>query len=259
MTREFCFVMEIRGSVRHLSGNRDFSQGEESQSVLISHDNSSLVVDTLCYQARERETTVTCFYFDFRRRKEQSVANVLGSLLKQIIAGLEEIPEEVSRAFRKQKMAIGGRGLQISDIFGMLQTVTSSLRTFICIDAFDECAVEHRTMLLDLLGQILQASPATRIFVAGRPHIRPEIQRRLAGKVVSVSISPAKADIITYLRCRLDEDETPEAMDKNLEAEILQKIPEQISEMCVVVMVLKIPSRLSANRYIQVSTRFLEY
>ena len=34
-----------------------------------------------------------------------------------------------------------------------------------------------------------------------------------------------------YLRLRLDEDETPDAMDESLEADILEKIPEKMSEM----------------------------
>jgi len=44
---------------------------------------------------------------------------------------------------------------------------------------------------------------------------------------------PRKDDVIGYLRARLGEDETPEAMDESLEADILEKIPENMSEMCV--------------------------
>ena len=201
--------------------------------MLISRDVSSLVVDRLCDQARGKNTAVTCFYFDFAARKEQSVTSVLGSLLKQIVSGLEKVPEEISRAFWEQKMAVGGRGPLLPDIVKMLQTVTFSLRTFVCIDALDECAAVHRVKLLDSLKQILGKSPLTRIFIIGRPHIRAEVERRLAGRVISVSVGPRKDDIIGYLRVRLDEDETPEAMDGSLEARILKKIPERMSEMYV--------------------------
>jgi len=68
----------------------------------------------------------------------------------------------------------------------MIQTTSSKERTFICIDALDECVPEHRAKVLDSLNQILQRSPDTRIFVTGRPHIRPEIGRRLAGRVTSL-------------------------------------------------------------------------
>jgi len=203
-------------------------------------DASSLVVDRLCDQTRGQCSAVTCFYFDFAARKEQSVTNMLGSLLKQIVSGIEKIPEEISRAFQEQRMAIGGRGPQLSDIVKMLQTITSSLRTFVCIDALDECAAGHRTKLLNSLQQILEKSSSMRIFIIGRPHIRAEIEKRLAGRVTSVYLGPRKDDIVEYLRVRLDEDETPDAMDESLEADILEKIPENMSEMYVRAMLLGI-------------------
>ena len=51
--------------------------------------------------------------------------------------------------------------------------------------------------------------------------------------MTSLSLGLSKNDIIEYLGARLDEDETPDAMDESLEAEILEKTPEIISEMCV--------------------------
>ena len=187
----------------------------------------------MCDQAGKRNTSVTCFYFDFAARKEQSAISMLGSLLKQIVGGLEKIPEEISQAFQEQKKVVGGRGLLLPDIVKMLQTVTSSLRTFVCIDALDECAAVHRVKLLDALKQILEKSPRTRIFIIGRPHIRAEVEKRLAGRVICVPVGPRRDDIIGYLRVRLEEDETPEAMDESLEADILSKIPEKMSEMYV--------------------------
>ena len=188
-------------------------------------------MDRLCDQVRGQNAAVTCFYLDFAARKEQSVASVLGSLLRQVVGGMEKVPEEITQAFQEQKMAIGGRGPQLPDIVKMLQAITSSLHTFVCIDALDECAAVHRVKLLNSLRQILETSPRTRIFLIGRPHVQAEIEKRLAGRVINVSLSPSKSDIIEYLRLRLDEDETPDAMDESLEADILEKIPENMSEM----------------------------
>jgi len=229
-----CFAMGLQGSGRHLLGNESYIQGRvERGLVLTSHDVSSLVVDRLCDQAKGQNTAVTCFYSDFAARKEQSVTNMLGSLLKQIVGGMAKVPEEISQAFQEQRMAIGGRGPRLPDVVKMLQTITSSLRTFVCIDALDECAAVHRVKLLDSLKQILEKSPSTRVFIIGRSHIRAEVEKRLAGRVISVSVCPTRDDIIEYLRARLDEDETPDAMDESLEAEIMEKIPGNVSEMYV--------------------------
>ena len=190
-------------------------------------------MDRLCDQARGQNTAVTCFYFDFAARKEQSATNMLGSLVQQIVIGMERIPDEISTAFQEQKKAIGGCGPRLSDLVKMLQIITSSQPTFMCIDALDECVGVQRVKVLDSLKEILERSPGTRIFVTGRPHIRAEMEKRLAGCVVSVSVCPTKSDITEYLRVRLGEDEMPDAMNARLEAEILEKIPENISEMCV--------------------------
>ena len=199
--------------------------------MLTSLDTSSLVVDRLSERARGQNVAITCFYFDFAARKEQTATSMLGSLLKQIVSGMEKVPEEISRAFRDQKMAVGGCGPRLADIVKMLQAITSSQPTFICIDALDECVGVQRFKVLDSLKQILEKSPGTRIFMTGRPHIRSEIEKRLAGRAISLSVCPSKDDITTYLYARLGEDETPDAMDESLEADILEKIPKNMSEM----------------------------
>ena len=245
---QYCFAMEIRGSAKHLSGNKDYSPGREgSEPALIRYvildDDSSLVVDRLCDQMKE-DTAVACFYFDFAARNEQSPTHMLGSMLKQMINGTERIPEEIWWALREQKVAVSGPRPQLGDIVRMLQLVISSQRTFMCIDALDECVPEHRARLVDSLKEILEMSPGARIFVTGRSHIRGQIERRLAGRVTSVFVGTTRDDIIKFLHVRLSEDETPDAMDGSLEAEILEKIPENISETCVPAMVLSILSQV---------------
>ena len=229
-----CFAMGTRGWERLILGNKGEPGGrKEGGQVLTSRDISSLVIDSLCDQARGKNVAVACFYFDFAAQKEQSLTSMLGALLKQAVGGLGEAPMEIARAYEDQKTVIGGRGPQLSDIVRMLQTTSSKKPTFICIDALDECVAEHRIKLLNSLDQILQKSPGTRIFVTGRPHIQDEIERRLSGRVATIRITPRRSDIVRYLRNRLDEDTVPDAMDSSLEADILKKIPEGISEMYV--------------------------
>ena len=165
---------------------------------------------------------------------------MLGSLLKQMVSGTGRIPEDIWRALREQRETVSGRRPQLGDIVKMLQLITSSQRTFMVIDALDECTAVQRFRLFDSLKEILEKSPSVRIFVTGRPHICPEIKSRLAGRVTSISLGPTRGDIIRFLHVRLSEDETPDAMDENLEAEILERIPGTISDMWVAAMVLRV-------------------
>ena len=231
--RQFCFAMEIRGLERLLLGiiaRMNYEEGEKVK-VLTSRDVSSLVIDNLCDQARGQSVAVACFYFDFAAQKEQSPAIVLGALLKQVVSGMERVPEGIAQAYEDQKKVIGGRRLGLADIVKMLQITSFEKRTFICIDALDECLPGNRIKLLDSLNQILRNSPGTRIFVTGRPQIQPEIRGRLAGRVTTLSIIPEREDVIIYLHTRLGEDTNPDAMDSSLVAGILKKISEDVSAM----------------------------
>ena len=201
--------------------------------MLTCHDVSSVVIDYLCDRVLEQDMAVACFYYDFASREAQSPMNMLGSLLKQLVSGLGAIPEEIVQKFRSQKKAIGGRRLQLPDIVMMCAAVTSLQHTFICVDAIDECIPAHQLEVLDALGQILQRSPNTRMFMTGRSHIRGVVERGLCGRAISVSIKPRDDDIVTYLHARLRKDTTPEAMDGLLESDIMKSIPEEISETYV--------------------------
>jgi len=176
-----------------------------------------------------RNATVVCFYFDFAAQKEQSPTAVLSSILRQLAQGLEMIPAKIVQGFRDQKAA-GGRRLGLDQVVEMLQDLSTSRRTFICIDAIDECVAEYRAKLLVSLKKILRKSQNTRIFLAGRSHIQAELEKHLR-MAVTISTTPTRDDIIRFLRAKLKEDIIPDAMDENLEEEIMETIPATVLEM----------------------------
>ena len=177
--------------------------------MLTRCDASALVMDRLGDWAGGHGVTVAGFYFDYAAQKEQSPANILGAVLKQVMRGLGEIPEEIARAYEVQKQVIGGRVPQLADIVKMLQHTVSIKRKFICIDALDECVAGYRVKILASLDQILRSSPGTRMFVTGRPHVEAEVGNRLSRRGTAIRITPRRRDIINYLHSRLDEDTMP--------------------------------------------------
>ena len=162
--------------------------GNQRILLLILCNDSSLVIDKLCNEAVKGDPAVACFYFDFASRSEQSPVNMLGSLLRQLVSGQGKIPEAISEEFQNEKSVIGGRGLQVSGILKMFQTIAAARPTFVCVDALDECVPEHRTVVLESLGQMLTGSPNTRLFMTGRPHVRSEVERELVREATFVFI-----------------------------------------------------------------------
>ena len=169
-------------------------------------------------------------YCDFLTQQEQSSANILGSILKQL-SRRGGIPDQIREAFQKAKREFGGRGLLLPGMVDILRkTITSLRRLYICIDALDECTPKHRRDLLESLREIVALSPNIRLFLTGRPHIDKEIVKWLS-QAVRIPLSPRAGDIKSYLEMRLDRDPDPEAMDEELRADIMRIILEKVSEM----------------------------
>jgi len=144
--------------VRHAMSGR----GAQSRRVfLTSYNSSSLVIDALRNKAGEagEDIAVAYFYFDSAIQKEQSAANVLGALLKQVVGGFTQMPEKIADAFRKHKKFLGGWKLQLPEIVEILGSLSSSQNTFFCLDAVDECAAPDRAKILLSLKEIIETSP----------------------------------------------------------------------------------------------------
>ena len=169
-------------------------------------------------------------YCDFLAQQEQTTANFLGVMLKQL-ASKGGIPEHTREAFRKAKQGFGIRGLKLPDMIDILRkTIISIPRLFICIDALDECTPMHRREFLMSLREIVQEFPGVRVFLTGRPYIGNEIVRCFTN-TLEIPFNPAYADIISYLEMRLERDIYPEAMNDELRADILRIIPVKAAEV----------------------------
>jgi len=188
------------------------------------------VIDSLCDQALDGSIAVAGLYCDSLAQKEQTINNIIGAILKQLV-GLGDIPHDVRKVFQMDRR-FGGRGRRLGDSMRMLRTAIASLpQVFICIDALDECLPRYLRDLLECLKDIVRESPNTRIFLTGRPTIRGDFQRYFAGVVV-IPISPNMEDIRNYLDMRLDMDEEQdEAMDNDLRADIVRTIIDKMSDV----------------------------
>lgn len=185
------------------------------------------MIDTLCEQIEGKNVAVTWLYCDFLDAKEQTTVNIIGALVKQLVRALGTVPAEIDEAFKKAKR--DSRGLRVPDALKLLQATLGLLeRTFICVDALDECPDKILPELLSSLGAISQGS-SVRLFITGRPHIQNVLEKYFSNGAQVISISPNSGDIREYLAKALREDLNFRAMDHALEAEIMEHIQEQIS------------------------------
>jgi len=191
------------------------------------------VIDALCDQTKEEDIAVAGLYCDFLAQQEQTITNIMGAILKQLVGRSGGVSEHIREAFQEGKKEFGGRGPRLADLIGMLGVTIASLpQVFICIDALDQCLPKHLPGLLKSLRDIVRESPKTRIFLTGRPQVKEDIQGYFT-KVVVIPISPNRDDIMNYLEMRLGRDAEPEAMNNDLREDIIRIFLERISDMCV--------------------------
>jgi len=193
---------------------------------------SSLVIDTLCDGIDGDGVATAYVYCDFSARNMQSTNAVLGSVLKQVVGALAEIPSGVQQAFERAEKQVDGCGLRLPEILDMLTRSLSVLkRGFICIDALDEFPTKHRAQLWNSLQRVVRECPNTRLFLTGRPLIKKEVEEYLPEEADMVTIEPTSEDIGRYIEERFNQDLGKSTIDEELRAYIKRVIPKKVSGM----------------------------
>jgi hypothetical protein len=108
-------------------------------------------------------------YCDYRDQEEQTIENILGVVLTQLLQILPEMPEAVLKLYRdrvNQK-----KPLSLEDANNLFHIICAQFsKVYLCIDALDE--------LRDLRGLLkcLHNRPSLiQIFLTGRPHVQQNI------------------------------------------------------------------------------------
>ncbi|KKZ63280.1 hypothetical protein EMCG_00263 [[Emmonsia] crescens] len=158
-------------------------------------------------------------YCDCQDQSEQSVVNLAGGLLKQWLISLPNLPEEVKNIYIG-KYIKGRLSLELSDAVHMLKLACSYFdRSYICIDALDECN--------DLAGlmELLVRLPSVQICVMSRRHLKEAVQHHI-NNPLSITVVAKQDDIHLYVKSKINEDRVKDSdlMDERLEKEISNKI-----------------------------------
>lgn len=182
---------------------------------------SSLVVEFL--SKGNNEDGVACLYCDYRDQEDQTPANMISGILKQLILTPGQVvPKQITTAFRRRS----GQ-LDLGNACHFLGLVMRCLRrSYICIDALDECKDEHRGVLLQSLrGAIQRSGHKTRLFLTGRPHVESDVDRYLQVQSPAIiEIVASHQDIMKYIAHRIEEDNNPVFMDDGFKQEIITTI-----------------------------------
>jgi Cdc6-like AAA superfamily ATPase len=185
---------------------------------------TSVVVEDLTTRFQNDSSTgIAYLYCNFRRKDDQKVADLLSSLLKQLVQGQSSVPECIKSLYDSHK----GKHMRLScdDITKALQTVAALYsRVFIIVDAIDECQRSEgcRTKFLtEVLA--LQSKCGVNIFATSR--FIPDIEETFREQP-SVEIRASEQDVCTYIDGHISH--LPSFVGRNLDLQ--EKIKAEITK-----------------------------
>lgn len=192
---------------------------------------SSTVIEHLWTKFRDDPSTGIAFlYCNYKSQQNQKPVDLLAALLKQLVQEQSSPPPALHTLYTYCKNKRIPPSLQeISDVFNTV--VAGYSRTFIVIDALDECKLPDggREKFLSVIFD-LQAKTGANLFATSR-HI-PDILERFQGSVLEIRASDE--DIRRYVEGYIPQFCRFVSQNPTLQEEIKSKIVKAVDGMYVV-------------------------
>ncbi len=197
---------------------------------------TSIVVDHLCSRfENDASVGIAYIYCNFRRQQEQKPEDLLASLLKQLVQEKRSMPEIMKNLYKRHKDK--RTRPSIEEVSKVLYSVVADYsKTFIIIDALDECQVldgNRKKLLSEILA--LQTKIGVSLFATSR--FVPEIVKNFEG-CVSLEILASDKDVQRYVNGHILQLPSFVLRSPDLQEEITTEITKAVKGMYVVSYVL---------------------
>ncbi|KAF4973152.1 hypothetical protein FSARC_496 [Fusarium sarcochroum] len=183
---------------------------------------SVILIEDLENQFRhDPNVGVAYFYLNHHLEADQSVVQVLASLLRQLVAGRRDIPKEIQEMYDMRTEKVYKP--KFDAIYKAIRSVAGLYeKVFVVIDALDECPEVdgRRSELLKAIAQ-LQVDISTNLLCTSR-HI-PDIEACFT-KSTLVEVRATENDVRAYLDSHLDRLPGFVARSRHLQDEVKEAI-----------------------------------
>jgi type II secretory pathway predicted ATPase ExeA len=182
----------------------------------------------------EDKFCVTWIYCDYQDADLQTPLNMLGALLRQAVIRLS-LSRMLSHNLIHELLRRKRERIQMSlkETLQFLKKVLKQFeRSFVCIDALDECKDETGRDLLKslkiLADELSFDGHSVRIFITGRNHVESPITRYLmeeAGNTpTTIPLEANSSDIEKYVLHEIENDVNDVPMDIDFKEKLVSKI-----------------------------------
>jgi hypothetical protein len=163
-------------------------------SIVVGHLNTKFQNNT--------SIGIAYLYCNFKRQQEQKPADLLSSLLKQLVQEQPSVPESVKGLYQRHKDK--GSRPSLEEILKLLHSIaTDYSRVFILIDALDECQISN-TVRRKFTSEIFNLQNKSGINIFATSRFIPEIMKEFEGSI-SLEIRARYEDVQRYLDAHMFE------------------------------------------------------
>ena len=189
---------------------------------------ASIVINHLKTSFPDDMTGRAYLYCTYKRQDNQKADDLLASLLGQLAARQSIVPESIRKLYDKHRKE-NSRLSQDEICEGLRNLIQTYSRTFIIIDALDECETDH--VRRELLSEVykLQEGSDIRLMVTFRPNIFLECP----SSVAELEIRAQEEDIEEYLSGRMSELRSVVRDNEELQCKIRDRIVTLVDGMYV--------------------------
>jgi Cdc6-like AAA superfamily ATPase len=193
---------------------------------------TSIIIDHLQSKFRnDPNIGIAYLYCNFRQQQVQKPMDLLSSLVKQLINRRPSVPQHIRSLYEYHKK--GQTRPLLNEVSEALHSIVSDYsRTFIIIDALDECPVSdgsRKTLLSEIFN--LQVKTGASIFATSR--FIPEITKDFEGRTTSIEIRASDDDVRRYLDGKISQLRPFVSRNFALQEEIKTEIIKAIDGMYV--------------------------
>ena len=161
---------------------------------------TSIVIDNLHKRfSHDPKVAVTFLYFNYKRPREQTIENLLASLLKQVLLARSDLPTEVETLYKFHSR--NGTRPTVAELLDTLRVATRGFsRYFVLLDALDEC--RDRRIVINVLEELLTLQNYQPISLLATSRSIPELLA-IFPKKSTIKIRAKDEDVRLFLEAQM--------------------------------------------------------
>lgn len=186
------------------------------------------MIDHLYTEHMNGSTPVIYAYCYYKERSLQSLRNILGGLLKQLLSLRNAVPADIKASYEVyQRRHQNGTPAEMSRL--LRAELTRYRKVFIIVDALDEYS-ENQNDCVSLLAEVEQLRECSNMMLTSR-FVAPWIHA--FGGASRVTIAAEDRDVRRYLESQIPTLPRFVKADLDLQELVVQTITEAVEGMCV--------------------------